>query len=376
MNTTSALQGLDELDEVQASLVQLARLALIGREQDSALYVQRLARKFRRTEPGLADALVGMLREAPTRASPLRRASAVPLPVADGSRLALVRVEDPPAIDEPPILPSGTLRSLRQLLDERHRTQDLIDVGLAPTRTALLLGPPGVGKTMAARWIAASLGLPLLLLDLSAVMSSLLGQTGVNLRHALDYAKGQDCVLLLDELDSVGKRRDDDADIGELKRLVNVLLQQLDDWPTLSGLLLGATNHPELLDPAIWRRFETTVEFPLPDWAARAEAVNRFTFGSLASDTEGALARAFDGLSYSEVESALRRALRASALGYGSLEECAADACTEHLGRLKPSERRGLAVSLVGDLGLSQRHAHRLTGVSRDTIRKALRTQR
>ena len=228
---------------------------------------------------------------------------------------------------------------------------------------------------MAARWIAASLGLPLLLLDLSAVMSSLLGQTGVNLRHALDYAKSQDCVLLLDELDSVGKRRDDDADVGELKRLVNVLLQQLDDWPTLSGLLLGATNHPELLDPAIWRRFETTVEFPLPDWAARAEAVNRFTFGSLAPNTKSALARAFDGLSYSEIESALQRALRASTLGYGSLEECAADACAEHIRRLKPSERRGLAVTLVGDLGLSQRRAHRLTGVSRDTIRKAVRTQ-
>ena len=375
MNEISAFHEADELDEIQASLVQLARLALIGREQDSALYVQRLARRLRRTEPDLAAALLGILREAPTRSSPLRRAGAVPLPVADGSRLALVRVEDPPVIDEPPILPSGTLRSLRQLLDERHRTRDLINAGLAPTRTALLLGPPGVGKTMAARWIAASLGLPLLLLDLSAVMSSLLGQTGVNLRHALDYAKGQDCVLLLDELDSVGKRRDDDADVGELKRLVNVLLQQLDDWPTLSGLLLGATNHPELLDPAIWRRFETTVEFPLPDWAARTEAVNRFTFSSLAPDTEGALARAFDGLSYSEIESALQRALRASTLGYGSLEECAADACAEHIYRLKPSERRSLAITLVGELGLSQRRANRLTGVSRDTIRKAVRAQ-
>ena len=375
MNAVSAFQESDELDEVQASLVQLARLALVGRDQDSALYVQRLARRFRRTEPDLAAALVGMLRETPTRSSPLRRASSVPLPVADSSRLELVRVEDPPVIDKPPILPEGTLRSLRQLLDERRRTPDLLDAGLAPTRTALLLGPPGVGKTMAARWIAASLGLPLLLLDLSAVMSSLLGQTGVNLRHALDYAKGQDCVLLLDELDSVGKRRDDDADVGELKRLVNVLLQQLDDWPTLSGLLLGATNHPELLDPAIWRRFETTIEFPLPDRAARVEAVNRFTFGSLEPDTEGALARAFDGLSFSEIESALQRALRASALGYGSLEECAADACAEHIHQLKPSERRGLAVSLVGDFGLSQRRAHRLTGVSRDTIRKAVRAQ-
>ena len=228
---------------------------------------------------------------------------------------------------------------------------------------------------MAARWIAALLGLPLLVLDLSAVMSSLLGRTGVNLRHVLDYAKSQDCVLLIDELDSIGKRRDDDADVGELKRLVNVLLQQLDDWPMLAGLLLGATNHPNLLDPAIWRRFETTVEFPLPDRAARIKAVNRYAFGSLAPETEVVLARAFDGLSFSEIESVLRRAQRASALGYASLEECAAEACAEYVHRLQPSERRGLAVSFVDDLGLSQRLVHRLTGVSRDTIRRALRAQ-
>ena len=227
---------------------------------------------------------------------------------------------------------------------------------------------------MTARWIAASLGLPLLLLDLSAVMSSLLGRTGVNLRHVLDFAKDQDCVLLIDELDSIGKRRNDDADVGELKRLVNVLLQQIDDWPTLSSLLLGATNHPELLDPAIWRRFETLIEFPLPDLDARLTAVNRFTLGSLPHETERVLAQSFEGLSFSGIETAIRKAQRASALGYGTLEDAIARVCSEQLHRLDPNVRRKLATSFVKDLGLSQRRAHYLTGVSRDTIRKSVQT--
>ncbi len=367
---------MDDTNDIRTSLVHLARLSLAGRDQDSVLFLQRLARRFRRTDPELANSLVGMLREAPTRSSPLRRTTAVPLPVEDDSRLALVRVEDPPVIDESPILPSSVQVSLQQLIDERHRVGELVNSGLAPTRTALLLGPPGVGKTMTARWIAAALGLPLLVLDLSAVMSSLLGRTGMNLRYALDYAKGHDCVLLIDELDSIGKRRDDDSDVGELKRLVNVLLQQLDDWPILAGLLLGATNHPELLDPAIWRRFETIVELPMPDRAARTAAVHRFAYGAFPPQAEAVLVRVFDGLSFSEIESAVQRAQRASALGYGSPEECASELCTAYVHRLQPRERRSLAAALVRDVGLSQRHAHRLTGVSRDTIRNLLRASR
>ena len=272
-----------------------------------------------------------------------------------------------------PILPEQAMRSVQQLVDERRRVDELTEAGLSPTRTALLLGPPGVGKTMAARWVAAALGVPLLILDLSAVMSSLLGRTGVNLRHVLDYAKSQPCVLLIDELDSIGKRRNDDSDVGELKRLVNVLLQQLDDWPANGGLLMGATNHPELLDPAIWRRFEAAIEFPLPDLPARIEAVKRFTAGTLDEGLVMSLAHVFQGQSFSDIETSLQRAQRATALGYGTLEESVAELTAVHIDRLLPAQRRAFATSLVEDLGLSQRRAHELTGVSRDTIRKQVR---
>lgn len=367
---------LDNLDQTGTALVQLARLSLAGREQDMSLFVQRTARKFRQTEPALADALVGLLREAPTRSSPLRRSGAAgpkDLPVDTESRLSLVRVEDPPIIEADPILPAVVAREVQQLIDERRSGEQLAKAGLAPTRTALFVGPPGVGKTMAARWLAVSLGLPLLVLDLSAVMSSLLGRTGMNLRYVLDFAKRQRCVLLIDELDSIGKRRNDDSDVGELKRLVNVLLQQLDDWPTDGSLLLGATNHPELLDPAIWRRFEVAVEFPLPDLTARARAVERFSDGTLDDSTNLAFAKVFDGASFSEIESALQRAKRRVALGYGALSASIAEIAAERTRRLAPAARREMAASLVEDLGVSQRRAHELTGVSRDTIRKAVR---
>jgi hypothetical protein len=92
-------------------------------------------------------------------------------------------------------------------------------------------------------------------LDLIVVMSSYLGKTGNNLRSALDHAKANEAILLLDEIDAIAKRRSDESDVGELKRLVTVMLQEVDDWPD-TDLLLAATNHPELVDPALWRRFD------------------------------------------------------------------------------------------------------------------------
>src|SRR2546427_8279310 len=99
-------------------------------------------------------------------------------------------------------------------------------------------------------------------------MSSYLGKTGANVRAVLSHAQEQPCVLLLDEFDAIAKRRDDDSDVGELKRLVTVILQTIDDWQPTS-LLVAATNHSDLLDPAVWRRFDVTLQFDLPNHKQR-----------------------------------------------------------------------------------------------------------
>lgn len=103
----------------------------------------------------------------------------------------------------------------------------------------------------------------LMTLDLASVMSSFLGKTGNNIRAVLDYARSFPCILLLDEFDSIAKKRDDSSDVGELKRLVTVLLQAIDEWPNTS-ILVAATNHGELLDPAVWRRFDRVISFDYP----------------------------------------------------------------------------------------------------------------
>lgn len=364
------MDQVDEQSKLKSDLFHLARIALAGRSHDLQVLVRKLAKQYKAADAELAANLTELLRKTPVRGSPVRRAEPAGLPLDNDSRLPLIRLAETPVLETEPVYDEMTWRSLRQIVDEQRGIERLREVGIDPTRTALFTGPPGVGKTFAAKWIARELGRPLATLDLSAVMSSFLGRTGNNVRGVLDYAREHDCVLLLDELDAVAKRRDDATEIGELKRLVTVLLQEIDEWPP-TGLLLAATNHPDLLDPAVWRRFELIVDFPLPDEDHLA-AVCR----SVLLDDEQysgwpkILGLALKGSSCSDAVQQVRRALRVAALSGGDVDTALTALIQHAVQDLDRNQRQELAMLLVREAGLSQRQVSEMTHVSRDTIRK------
>jgi SpoVK/Ycf46/Vps4 family AAA+-type ATPase len=332
------------------------------------MYVRRAARELRRFSPEVATELS---RHVGSSLPDVVRKSAVitSVPVDHESRLQLAKYEEPQRDVVVPILHHTLLAKLERLVSERFREAELYQADLHPTRTVLFTGPPGVGKTLVSRWVAAVLGRPLVTLDLAAVMSSFLGRTGNNVRQVLDYAKSTPCVLLLDEFDAIAKRRDDSGEIGELKRLVTVLLQEIDDWPA-TGLLIAATNHPNLLDPAIWRRFELIIEFPLPDDGLIAAAIHHFLGRDADTLPVETLVALFRGRSFSDIERDMALVRRESVLSKRPVAEILIELLRARVQTTLPRHERHSLADAMLRLGSSQREVSELTGVSRDTLRK------
>lgn len=198
----------------------------------------------------------------------------------------------------------------------------LNSIGIGVANTLLLYGPPGCGKTQCAYLIARELCLPLIIARLDSLISSYLGTTAKNIRALFEFAQKMPCVLFLDEFDAIAKARDDSNELGELKRVVNSLLQNVDAM-SKDSLLIAATNHDKLLDSAVWRRFEYKLEIGLPDTNAIIEMIDLFTkkAHNLNAKEKIELATALTGLSGANIEEVLVKAIRRSVIQNKSIEK-------------------------------------------------------
>lgn len=364
--------------EIDNDLVNLSRLAASDSVEDVRLFLAKLVRKYRTNRPDLAARIDQSLKTTQARSSGpsiMRRNTAFEpvnnLPTDADSNLSLIRVMDDRSHCPAPILPINLLAQINDIVRERKEGERLAAHGIRPTRSAILVGPPGVGKTLSARHIAAQVGKPLWVLDLTTVMSSLLGKTGNNLRMVFDHAKANGAVLLLDEIDAIAKRRSDESDVGELKRLVTAILQEVDHWPE-TGLLLAATNHAELIDPALWRRFDAVLNFGQADATGILAAVERFMDRDLALFTPwlDMLASALHGLSLSEVERAVVSLRRSMVLNDTAPAKLVIDLVMQRKGGQDKNARLELAITLAKAGGMSHKQISELTGIARDTLRK------
>lgn len=172
------------------------------------------------------------------------------------------------------ILPLPVSQQLKQLIEEQHRADLLRAHGMQPRHRLLLSGPPGNGKTSVAEAVAEALAVPFFTVRYDALVGSFLGETNTRLARLFDYARTVPCVLFFDEFDSIGKERGDSHETGEIKRVVSFLLMQIDRLPSYV-VTVAATNHAELLDRAVWRRFELRLAMPLPSHEALAAFLDR-----------------------------------------------------------------------------------------------------
>lgn len=184
-------------------------------------------------------------------------------PVDQESRLSIVDVSVPSADSTPIVLPKLIDNKIADFINVVKHQSQLIQKGVETSNSLLLYGSPGCGKTTIAKYISEKTGLPLVVARFDAIVSSLLGNTAKNIRKIFDFADNKPCILFLDEFDAIAKARDDQYELGELKRVINSLLQNIDSFAK-QNILIAATNHPELLDKAIWRRFNTVIEIGAP----------------------------------------------------------------------------------------------------------------
>ena len=257
-------------------ITRIIESALSGDKDRIIAYVEQLSRKLKsKGDISSATTLNKYLNYKKNNAITTSGVNHSQMPVDSESRLSLADYNFYNKGDVNLVLPDKVMQRVKDFLTYLKDSNNLILNGVAFTPNMIMYGPPGVGKTELAKYIASELGLPLLTARMDSLISSYLGSTAKNLRLLFDYANTSPCILFLDEFDAIAKLRDDQFELGELKRVVISLLQNIDALSP-NNILLAATNHQHLLDPAIWRRFTYKLEFRFPEFDERKRLIKIF----------------------------------------------------------------------------------------------------
>ena len=216
-----------------------------------------------------------------------------------------------------------TQQALDRVILEQRQGVQLLEAGLRAKARLLFWGPPGCGKTAAASWLANELSLPLSIVRLGALITSFVGETGTNLQRVLSTANETPMVLLIDEADAIAKARDDANDVGELRRVVNSLLQGLDAFTPKRSIIIMASNHSHLFDAALWRRFDDVVAFSLPTMAERLALLRHLTSGLNLTGSLATVARQLEGCSFADIERAVTEVAKTKVLSNSATVACA-----------------------------------------------------
>lgn len=357
------------------SLIELIDAALAA----DYTRVRRAANSAARAleEDGAMDAAKAIRAMIKKRGVPLRASGYMEtLPVDAKSRLPLVEEQAWPS--NPIFLNDEASRTFQDFVGDVENIDKLSSKGLASRLALMVSGPPGTGKTLLAGHIAARLNRPFYVIRLDSVISSLLGDTAKNIRTVFEYVPSKDAVLFLDEMDAVAKLRDDRHELGELKRVVNTVIQGLDTLDE-HAVVVAATNHAHLLDPAIWRRFPYKIELNNPETEVRGDLWRHFLFedkdpDALADD----LAVISGGLSGAEIETIALTARRHALLNGRALDlgPVALAVTNTRTGRgtlpqkipLEPDQKKQLAIALKDKAELTVTNIARLLNVTRQSV--------